>query len=278
MTRAELDDERAFLLRSIDDLDEELAAGDLSEDDHAVLRDRYVARAAAVLRALERDETDPSSGSTANGSTKAGAAAPADAPPAPQARPTRAQRRGALFVGVAVVVLAAVSVVVVVTQTGSRLPGDTSSGTVRMARGEQLRRTDAQADTLQSRGDVAGALRLYHQVLAADPTDYDALAQSGWLEFEAGVQARNGAVLAHAQRLEEQAVRADPGAYVAHLYLGSMLLAENDAVGAREQYRQFLSDHPPPAEVRMAAPFIDRAFAATGQPPPPLPEGTTPGR
>ena len=52
VTNAELDDERSFLLDSLEDLERERAAGDLSEADYAVLRDRYTRRAAEVLRAL----------------------------------------------------------------------------------------------------------------------------------------------------------------------------------------------------------------------------------
>ena len=50
---AELEEERAFLLRSLDDLDRERDAGDLDEHDYVELRDGYTARAAAVLRELE---------------------------------------------------------------------------------------------------------------------------------------------------------------------------------------------------------------------------------
>ena len=49
-----LEQEREFLLRSLDDLDRERAAGDMDEQDYRALRDGYTARAAAVLRALER--------------------------------------------------------------------------------------------------------------------------------------------------------------------------------------------------------------------------------
>ena len=266
VSRAELDDERAFLLRSIEDLDRERAAGDLSDFDYALLRDRYVARAADVLRALEDAHEAPSvSGTTV--SDDSDVVLPTTDDMARRTRPRR-QRRVLLAGGVGAVVAAVCGVVV--SQTGTRLPGETSSGSVTVAGTEQARRTVAQAETLQSEGDDAGALRLYRQVLATDPTQADALAQSGWLEFEAGVQARNGAVLARAQQTEEQAVRVAPGSYAAHLYLGSMLLAENDAVGAQQQFRRFLADHPPAAQVQVAAPFIDRAFAATGQAPPAL--------
>ncbi|MEY2426529.1 MAG: hypothetical protein QOI61_2101, partial [Actinomycetota bacterium] len=56
---SELVAERDFLLRSIADLDAEQEAGDLATDDFAALRDDYVARAAAVLRALEERDAMP---------------------------------------------------------------------------------------------------------------------------------------------------------------------------------------------------------------------------
>ena len=50
---AELEDERRFLLRSLRDLDAELAAGDVDATDYATLRDGYTKRAADVLRSIE---------------------------------------------------------------------------------------------------------------------------------------------------------------------------------------------------------------------------------
>jgi hypothetical protein len=173
------------------------------------------------------------------------------------------------------VLLAAVAATVVETQTGDRLPGQTATGSVSLSRAAQLRRTDAQAQDLEAGGDAAGALRLYQLVLAQDPNQVEALAESGWLEFEAGVQARDGSVLTQAQQLEQRAERADPGAYVPHLYLGSMLLVEGDAPGAVSQYRQFLADGPPPDKVRTAEPFIRKAFTQAGQPVPAMADSTT---
>ena len=50
---AELEEERRFLLRSLDDLDREHAAGDVDKHDYATLRDGYTARAATVIREIE---------------------------------------------------------------------------------------------------------------------------------------------------------------------------------------------------------------------------------
>jgi hypothetical protein len=53
--RAELEEERDFLLRSLDQLEAERDAGELDEDDYRSLKDGYTARAAEVLRALDED-------------------------------------------------------------------------------------------------------------------------------------------------------------------------------------------------------------------------------
>ncbi len=50
---ARLEEERDHLLRSIEDLDAEHAAGDVDETDYAVLRADYTARAAETIRAIE---------------------------------------------------------------------------------------------------------------------------------------------------------------------------------------------------------------------------------
>jgi hypothetical protein len=47
-----LEDEREFLLRSLDDLDSELVAGNIDPDTYRVLHDDYTARASAVIRSI----------------------------------------------------------------------------------------------------------------------------------------------------------------------------------------------------------------------------------
>ena len=56
---AELEDERRFLLRSLRDLDAELAAGDVDDGDYETLRDGYTKRAADVLRDIEEGKAAP---------------------------------------------------------------------------------------------------------------------------------------------------------------------------------------------------------------------------
>lgn len=50
---AELEEERRFLLRSLDDLEREYEAGDVDEVDYQTLKDGYTVRTAGVLRQIE---------------------------------------------------------------------------------------------------------------------------------------------------------------------------------------------------------------------------------
>lgn len=265
--RRELEDQRATLLRSIEDLDAERAVGDITDDDYRVLRDRYVARAAAVLRALEHDSGEVPPVSAAGGLPASPQLSAAEGP-----TPVRRRRRRILLWG-AVALFASAAVVLVTAELTTRLPGQTATGTITLSRAQQQQRTLAQAQVLETEGKDAQALTLYHQVLQQDPTQEQALAESGWLEFEAGVVAKNGTLLSDGQAQEQRAERADPTGYAPHLYLGSMLLVEGQWKGATGEYSQFLADDPPVSLEQTAWPYVVRAFDQAHETVPPVPAG-----
>ena len=178
--------------------------------------------------------------------------------------------------GIGVLVVAA-ALTAVLEATAPRLPGQTASGSVKLSAAEQLRRTLAQAEDVEAQGNAAEALRLYQSVLASDPTQVEALTESGWLEFEAGVRGKDATVLSEAQQQEELAEQVDPSASAPHLYLGSMLLTEGNDAGAAGQYRLYLEADPPAAQVRSALDFIEKAFHGAGEKMPPLPAGVADG-
>jgi tetratricopeptide (TPR) repeat protein len=255
VTRHELEDERTFLLRSLEDLDREHDAGDLSDDDHATLRDGYIARTAQVLRRLEdgspaADDTGGGEGRRPRGHTS---------PPVTTGRRLPSRRRLLITAGLVLVIGCAFLSVVV--HLGPRLPGESVTGSVTLTPSEQVAQTLAQAETDESEGDAVDAVKLYQSVLHRDPTEEQALAELGWLEFEAGAQDKQGTLLSLGEGEEQEAERVDPGDFAPHLYLGSMLLSQGDAAGAVAQYRRFLADHPPRAKVSAATPFIIRAFS-----------------
>ena len=102
----ELEAQRVFLLRSLDDLEAEREAGNIDDATYARLHDDYTARAAAVLRALDGEPVELSGG----------------------APPVSASRR-ALVVGglIAFAIAAAVTLAITI---GPRLPGQTVTGGV----------------------------------------------------------------------------------------------------------------------------------------------------
>jgi tetratricopeptide (TPR) repeat protein len=259
MTGRELEDERTFLLRSLEDLDREHEAGDLSDEDHAVLRDGYVARAARVLKSLEGGPVAP--------------AAVGDGPRRPLRGRRRGGRRRRVLVTAVVGLVIGCAVWAVVDEASIRLPGESATGSVTVTGSQQLERTLVQAETLVNEGNVVEALKLYESVLDQDPSQEEALAEVGWLEYEAGAQGEKASLLGLGERQEEQAERVDPAAPAPHLYLGSMLLAQGDPTAAVAQYRLFLADHPRKATVSAAVPFITKAFSEAHQVPPALAVG-----
>jgi cytochrome c-type biogenesis protein CcmH/NrfG len=104
--RRELEDERDFLMRSLDDLELEHESGGIDDESYAELHDDYTARAAAVIRTL-RDGVDTT-------------------PPPPPRSPTRTRRRVVLVSAVVVFAIAAGTSLAYA--LGARLPGQTASG------------------------------------------------------------------------------------------------------------------------------------------------------
>ena len=148
---AELEEERRFLLRSLDDLEREYAAGDVDEVDYRALKDGYTVRAAATLREIE-----------------AGRSA---LPPKP---PANWRRRG--ITAAVVVVLIGVVWWALAASSAERLPGQQISGldprderAVLMAQARDLQ--------FQAPGEAAA---VYQEVLSLDPTDVEALTYYGW--------------------------------------------------------------------------------------------------
>jgi tetratricopeptide (TPR) repeat protein len=151
-----VEEERDFLLRSLDDLDREREAGDIDDGDYVALRDDYTARAAAAIRALEADERER------------------DAPDR--------GRRGRVVTAVVVVVIAVLAGVLVAQASGRRDPGELGTGAIR----DTIRGRLAQArDELES-GDTAAAVDAYDDVLADDPANPEALTYRGWALFLGG--------------------------------------------------------------------------------------------
>lgn len=231
-----LEEERDFLLRSIDDLDAERDAGDVEAGEYERLRDDYTARAAAVLRSLE-----------------AGVDARAQAP--------RSSTRRKVAVGAGVVAFVVLAAVLLGGTLGERLPGETVTGN------EQLRATEpvtgepdepdepgdlealaraveerpgdvdarlSYADALLEAGEGAEALRQYDEAARLDPANAYPHVRAAFIVFNAGL------VDEALARLDE-AERVDPDFASTHFFRGIVLLnGRGDEDGARDAFERYL--------------------------------------
>jgi tetratricopeptide (TPR) repeat protein len=213
---AALEEQRDFLLRSIDDLEREREAGELDDDDYRTLRDDYTARAAAVLRAIEEGR----------------AALPARRP---------AGSRRTILAVLAVLVLAAVAGLAVAGASGTRLAGDFGTGEIRETSVGKLRR----AAQLAGQGEALEAIKLYDEVLAADPDNPQALTYRGWLLFNVGRTTGESDLLDRGRIGLERAIASDPDYPDARFFYGFVLLRHlDDPAGAAESFVRVLAARP----------------------------------
>jgi hypothetical protein len=173
---AALEEERDFLRTSLEDLERERAAGDLDDADYQALHDDYVARTAAVLRAIEARRA------------------------VPPARPPRRRRawpvRLAAVAGVVVFGLGAGLLVARI--AGTRTSEDSLTGDIRTSTAQELQRClelasvafrggDAGAGQGSGEGgELLSAVQCYSGVLARQPSNAQALAYRGWLLVRTG--------------------------------------------------------------------------------------------
>jgi hypothetical protein len=232
---AELEEERAFLLRSLDDLDREHDAGDIDEADYTTLRDGYTARAAAVLRAIESEQ----------------AARPAGA--------RRNWRRLGLWTAVVVVVAVAAGVLVA-WASGDRLPGDSSSGDIAQSVTAKL----AEARSLQA-SDLKGAIQRYDEVLQVEPDNAEALAYRGWLVALVGSQGNATDLVQKGEQSLQRAMQVAPNyadAFCFEAIVRFRLFV--DAAGASGPVNQCLALNPPQDVLGLVQGLKQQIDAAAG--------------
>ena len=238
--RPALETERDFLLRSIADLDAEEVAGDLDHEDHDALRDDYVARAAAVIRALDAATPDD----------------PTDFRRVADPGGSRTRRKSGVIAVAACLAVAALAGVLLAHSVGSRPAGAPLSGSLPTTTSEQLDR----AAQLIGNGKAVDAIKLYDKILKGDPKQPVALAYRGWLIRLAGLKDEGFAY-------EERAVAADPSYPDAHFFRGMMLWQDkSDPAGAVAEFRLFLANRPPQAMVSLVEDALRRASQDAGIP------------
>ncbi|MHB8243824.1 MAG: tetratricopeptide repeat protein [Acidimicrobiales bacterium] len=238
MSRAELEEELAYLRRSIEDLYNERSAGDVSEADYLRLLARYQNGAEVAEQALaDCLETGGPPGESVAGDR--------DSVRSSRPGPTRSllsSRRARLVTGWSAFTcfaLAAISVVMAVAGVGPFAPAPPLPVDV------QVQAMLARASILGARGDVTQALAIYDQVLAIRPEQPEALADGGWLARLAGLAQHNAGLVRNGDAEIEAAVRVDPSYAVARAYDAVMLFRDrHEAKLAVVQLRFMLADHP----------------------------------
>lgn len=156
---AHLEEEQDFLLRSIEDLDRELAAGDLSAQDYETLRNDYVSRAAAVATQIEeRAEYVASHKRESNLLRSLGMAA-------------------------LVALVAGLAGVAVARSSGDRSASQELSGGVNESVGQQLSNCFVMIRT----AEPVETLKCYDQILEQHPANVEARTYRGWSLVLAGL-------------------------------------------------------------------------------------------
>lgn len=213
--RARLEEDRDFLLASLDDLELEYAAGDMDEDDYRSLRSDYTARAAGVIRAIADAET-----STDDRATR---------------RPGRAV---AWVLGVAGV--AVIAGLLLAQFSGSRRSGESVTGDIRTTTRELM--FDAQQAF--AAGETEAALEIYDQVLEIQPANVEALTYRAWLTSRTGDPAAAVAGL-------EDAIAIDPDYVDAHVFRAIVALDLDDPDTAAEELAAFDALDPSPFALQL---------------------------
>jgi hypothetical protein len=249
-----LDDQREFLLRSLDDAAREHEAGDLAPADYDVLRRRDEARLAEVEAEL---------------------AALGPAPPDPvvpeweHERVPRSRRARWRLVGiVATSLLIVIGAGILVNHAvNPALPGQPVSGSITQSKETQIETELQEAAALNNNGNAVAALQLYDRVLAEDPDDPVALAASGWVEWNVGERGRSATLMRSGRRAEQKSIRLAPTYYAGHLFYGLILFNQDDnTTGAITQFTKFLVEGPPKAELTSVAPLVASAYTAANVP------------
>jgi len=258
-----LDDQRQFLLRSIDDAERELSAGDLSQDDYDVLLQRDRQRLAEVETKL-----------AALGPVPGEDTGREDAESVPSGGEAIASRRfgpwrRAGIVAACLLILTGLGILVN-HAVNPGLPGQPVSGSITESKVELIEQELADAATLNNNGDGVQALQLYDRVLTQDPNDPNALAASGWLEWNYGYAGKSATSMRAGRLAEEKAIKLSPTYYFGHLYLGLILLnQDHNVTGAIGQFTKFLADGPPDAQLVSVASLVAAGYAEAKMPLPP---------
>lgn len=261
-----LDDRREFLERSLEDARREHEAGDLTDTDYEILRRRDEELLAAVVAEQAAAGVDPTDEVRPRAEAPSGDEAPT--PRQPLTHRLWGYRRRWWFVGAGLALVAGGAFLLVHALTTPLLPGGSLTGTISLNTAQNIERQLAQAKTLVRAGKASEALTVYGTVLTEDPKQPVALAEWGWLDWEAASRVKETAEAAEGASALEEAVRLDKRLFAAQYYLGTVLVQEGAPKKAVAHFAQFLADKPTAGWLRQAAPEVRTAYRAAHRPVP----------
>ncbi|MBK5287253.1 MAG: tetratricopeptide repeat protein [Acidimicrobiia bacterium] len=226
--REQIEEERAFLLRSLDDLDAEHADGNVDDATYERLRGDYVARAARATRLLDGQNVSDS----------------------PAAAPAQSSTVRRVVIGLSVAAFVVLASVALAFGLGVRLPGETITGTQRSstASGPSLKqlRADVQAApadpsarldlarALMAKRDFTGAVTEFSRAAQLDPGNPEPFTYSGWLIRLQGFPDQGIQLL-------DKAIEVDGEYPDAHAFKGITLLRDKqDPEAAITEFRRYL--------------------------------------
>lgn len=240
---AELEEERAFLLRSLTDLEREHDAGDVDDLDYATLKDGYTVRAAAVLRQIDEGRR-----ASANGSSR---------------------RWGRIVGAAAAVVALSVGIGFVLADAwGERSSGEQMTG---LTPGDESRILLTNARDALNGGDFELANALFGRVVEMERDrgrdNAEAVAYFGWtlallarqnLDDPEAIDRLDAARLALAQAIEIEPGFADPECFLAIIDYSFL----EDAAAALPHVERCEALDPPADIASLVASFADEIRAA----------------
>jgi hypothetical protein len=245
-----LEDERDFLLRSLDDLEAELLAGNIDAETYRVLHDDYTARASAVIKSIETGKAEAASDATR-------------VPPLMRL----------LTIG-AIVVFAVVGAFLLAHAVGERRPGQQITGDAQATGNATATTAPIATQVAQAKAAAAAAPKSYDARIryaralmtvspinaiqefvvarGLDPTQPEPYAYAGWLT---AIVSRNADKQSQAQLLDaamkslNSAIKVDPTYPDSYVFKGLVLTQlENKQCEGATAFQQFLviapEDHP----------------------------------
>ncbi len=234
-----LDDAISTISKSIADAEQEHGAGELTSEE----LEGILAKDLTRLLALEQER----------------AALLANSEPVEHVEPPLPRKRAPWKRNVGIVLIATALALFVVSFAGVRLPGQQATGTVSQSDARALHDQLIEAETAAGAGDAGRALQLFNGILAKHPQNAEALAESGWLTYQAGLIGQQPSAMTAGTQLITRSITIDPGAPAGHLYAA--------LIGAREgrpkaaivaELISFAHGSPASWLVKLAQPILDQ--------------------